>query len=198
MYDAGTDPYCYEGSTVLKNIPGIRDAAQLEAFETVSTTQRADEPLPAGRLSVRHYRSIHHHLFQDVYAWAGRYRVTRISKRDATFCYPENIPREMRRLFDTLKSQGFFRNRGLDEFVQRSTNFLAELNAIHPFREGNGRTQLTFLSALAARAGYELDLDRLRPRRFLAAMIVSFKGDERPLAVEIRRMLHDLRPSGPR
>lgn len=43
MYDAVADPYCYPGTTVLKNIPGIRDQAALERFETISTAQRADE-----------------------------------------------------------------------------------------------------------------------------------------------------------
>lgn len=189
MYEAGPDPYCYEGSNVLKNNPGIRDATHLEAFETVSTTQRSDELLPAGRFSVRHYRAIHHHLFQDVYAWAGRYRVTRISKGSATFCYPENIPREMRGLFDSLKTQRYFRRLGLDEFAERSAHFLTELNAIHPFREDNGRTQLVFASVLAAQAGHPLDLDKLRPQRFLSAMIESFSGLEEPLVLEIRRML---------
>jgi cell filamentation protein len=72
MYDAVSDPYCYEGTTVLKNIPGLRDQAALDQFEAAMTAQRADEPLPTGRLSVSHYRAIHHHLFQDVYAWLER------------------------------------------------------------------------------------------------------------------------------
>jgi cell filamentation protein len=60
-------------------------------------TQRLDEPLPAGRLSYTHYRALHHHLFGDVYGWAGRLRTVRISKGDSIFCYPENIDAEMRR-----------------------------------------------------------------------------------------------------
>ncbi len=189
MYEAGQDPYCYEGSTVLKNIPDIRDATDLEAFETVSTAQRADEPLPTGHLSVRHYCAVHRHLFQDIYRWAGRYRVTRVGKSDATFCYPENISREMRRLFRALKAQNYLRGLGADDFAQRAAHFLAELNAIHPFREGNGRSQLTFLSVLAVQAGHQLDLDKLRPKRFLLAMIDSFRGEETPLASEIRRLM---------
>jgi hypothetical protein len=52
-YDVFDDPYCYEGTNVLKNIPGLRDPAALEAFETVSLAQRADEPLPEGRSARR-------------------------------------------------------------------------------------------------------------------------------------------------
>ena len=86
MYDAVEGPYCYRGTTVLKNLLDIRDAAALEAFEAVSSAQRADKPLPNGRLSARHYRAIHRHLFRDVYRWAGHHRVSRINKDDTTFC----------------------------------------------------------------------------------------------------------------
>jgi cell filamentation protein len=66
---------------------------------------------------------------------------------------------------------------------------LAELNAIHPFREGNGRTQLTFLALLADQAGHSLDLDKLDPEATLAAMIKSFKGNEKPLKAIITKLL---------
>jgi cell filamentation protein len=62
------------------------------------------------------------------------------------------------------------------------------LNAIHPFREGNGRAQTIFLALLADRAGHPLDLDKLEPKKFLAVMVSSFKGNERPLAHEIARL----------
>ncbi len=189
MYEAAEDPYCYKGATVLKNIPNIRDAAALEAFEAVSTAQRADEPLPDGRLSVRHYCAIHRHLFQDVYRWAGRYRVIRISKGDSMFCYPEHIPREMRKLFRALAAQNFLRDLSRDDFAVGAAHFLAELNAIHPFRDGNGRSQLTFMSLLAVRARHPLNLERLRPRSFLAAMIKTFHGDEAPLVAELDHLL---------
>ena len=99
MYDAVEDPYCYPQTTVLKNRAGLHTRRALTRFEMAMAAQRADEPLPAGRLSVRHYCAIHHHLFQDVYAWAGQFRSMRISKAGSMFCYPEHIPREMRNLF---------------------------------------------------------------------------------------------------
>ena len=188
-YDAIADPYCYPETAVLINIPGIRNAAMLARFEVVSTAQRADEPLPRGLLSVRHYRAIHHHLFQDVYAWAGKFRTVRLSKDASTFCYPEHIKREIGALFSDLKRQKQLRGLPRDAFAPMAAHVLATLNAIHPFREGNGRTQMTFLELLAAQAGYVLALERLEPDRFLAAMIRSFNSDERLLATEIRRML---------
>jgi len=189
MYDAAPDPYCYAGTMVLKNIPGFRDEALLSAFETVSTTQRADEPLPHGRLSVSHYCAIHHHLFQDVYRWAGRFRTVRLSKLDSMFCYPENIRTAMRRLFLDLRRQRHLINLSTKIFAATGGHFLAELNAIHPFREGNGRCQMTFMTLLAQRAGHPFDLDRLDPERFIAAMIRSFAGSETRLADELRRLL---------
>jgi hypothetical protein len=97
MYAAIADPYCYPGTTVLKNRLGLRDQAKLDAFEKEVTSARADEDLPAGRLSYRHCRAIHRHLFQDVYSWAGRIGNIRIAKGGNAFCYPEHIDREIKR-----------------------------------------------------------------------------------------------------
>jgi cell filamentation protein len=152
------------------------------------TAQRADEPLPAGRLTVTHFRAIHHHLFQDVYAWAGQFRTVRLGKGGSAFCYPENIAREMRDLFQTFKNKWHLKNLSREAFATEAAMFLSTLNAIHPFREGNGRTQTTFLALVADRAGHPLDLSRLEPEAFLAAMVASFSGDERRLVQEMLRL----------
>jgi cell filamentation protein len=189
MYDAVSDPYCYPGTTVLKNIPGIAIQAALDEFEATMTAQRADEPLPRGRLSVSHYRAIHHHLFQDVYVWAGGFRTVRLSKGGSAFCYPENIEGEMKRLFDGLKSKQYLQNLSAEAFVAEMATFLSTLNAIHPFREGNGRTQAAFLALLGMRAGHPVNLDKLEPGQFLAAMIASFKGNDGPLERQILSLI---------
>jgi cell filamentation protein len=189
MYKAAEDPYCYPGTSVLKNRLDLRSQAELDAFEAFITAQRADEPLPAGRLSYAHYRAIHRHLFQDVYAWAGRIRSVRIAKKASMFAYPEHIDREMQRLFQSLADDGYFRNLDAATFAAKSVHFLAELNAIHPFREGNGRTQLTFLTLLAERAGHPLEIDRLRPAAVLSATIQSFGGKENALVRLIRNFI---------
>jgi cell filamentation protein len=161
MYAAIADPYCYPGTTVLKNRLGLRDQAKLDAFEKEVTSARADQVVPAGRLSYRHYRAIHRHLFQDVYSWAGRIRNVRISKGGNPFCYPEHIDREMKRLFADLKKRKLLQDATLDEFAEGAAHLLAEVNAIHPFREGNGRTQLSFPKSLRSEPGI-LSLGRLR------------------------------------
>lgn len=108
MYDAVEDPYCYPGTTVLKNKLNLREQAELDAFEAEITAQRAEETLPSGRLGYTHYRAIHKHLFQDVYSWAGKIRNVRISKAGSMFCYPESIDREMNKLFNCLALKGTF------------------------------------------------------------------------------------------
>jgi cell filamentation protein len=189
MYDAVTDPYCYPDSTVLINKLGLRDQAKLDAFEAEITTQRSAEPLPAGRLSYAHYRAIHRHLFQDVYAWAGKLRNVCISKDGSMFCYPEHIDGEMRKLFDGLRGSNYFRGLTSKELSYKAAHFLSELNAIHPFREGNGRTQLALLILLAEQAGHPLILDDLDPSTMLAAMVTSFSGKETRLRQLIARLV---------
>lgn len=188
MYQADPDPYCYPNSSVLKNKAGLATEVELEEFETAMTFARSEEPLARGRLSSSHYRKIHLHLFQDVYTWAGKDRTVRLSKGDSTFCYPEHIAAEMKRVFAWLKQQRFLTGQSLPDVARNAAHFLAELNAIHPFREGNGRTQLTFLALLADQAGHPLDLDKLDPEVTVAAMIKSFNGNEKPLAVLIQRL----------
>jgi cell filamentation protein, protein adenylyltransferase len=188
MYEAEPDPYCYPNSSVLKNKAGLTTQDTLEQFETAMTFARSEEPLPSGRLSPTHYRAIHYHLFQDVYAWAGKDRTVRLSKGKSAFCYPEHIAAEMKRVFASLKEQSFLRDQSLENFAKNAAHFLAELNAIHPFREGNGRTQLTFLALLADQAGHPLDLEKLEPDATLNAMIKSFNGNEKPLAAVIKEL----------
>ena len=189
MYEARQDPYCYPGTEILKNHLNLRDQTALDAFEAEITAQRASEPLPAGRLSYAHYRAIHRHLFQDVYAWAGKPRTIRISKGANTFCYPEHIDREMQRVFIDLAAQRWLRGLSADRFAVGVAHFLAELNAIHPFREGNGRTQLSFLTLLAEQAGHTFHLERLDPQEFLAAIIRSFGGNETPLRAVLKKLI---------
>ncbi|WP_342635036.1 Fic/DOC family protein [Rhodoplanes roseus] len=145
-----------------------------------------------GPLDVTQYRALHRHPFQDVYAWAGRFRTVRIGKGGSVFCYPENIRGEMTKLFATLRAADGFRGVRRAEFAERAAHFLAELNAVHPFREGNGRTQLALLTLLSDRAGHMLDLDRMQPAEMLDAMVRSFEGDEAPL----RNLVFDLSAPG--
>jgi cell filamentation protein len=187
-YDAFDDPYAYKGTDVLKNKAGLRDAALLEAFELEMTSLRAEDPLPAGRFGPTHYRAVHKHLFQDVYAWAGRYRTVRTSKHGNAFCYPKYIADSMEKLFARLQAPPFTGGADFPEFSAAAADFLGELNAIHAFREGNGRAQLAFLYLLGIRAGHPLDLRKVERATMLPAMIASFHGDLGPLTAELAKL----------
>lgn len=182
MYEAENDPYCYPGTSVLRNRFDIKDKATLEALETELTSARAEEPLPGGELDASHFKAVHHHLFQDIYEWAGERRTIRISKQDSHFCYPEYIDAELGKLFQQLAADNYLRDLSAAEFAERAAEFLATLNVIHAFREGNGRAQLSFLVLVADNAGHTVNLTALDPVSMLQAMIRSFFGDEGPLA----------------
>jgi cell filamentation protein len=193
VYEAVKDPYCYKGTTVLRNRLALREQEALEAFEAEATAQRFAEPLPTGRFGVAHYRALHRHLFGDVFPWAGKFRTVRIARAGSMFCYPEHIKSEMTQVFGSLKAKHWLRGLPTADFAREAAHFLAELNAIHPFRDGNGRTQLAFVTLLAFNASYEVDFERIEPGPFLAAMIESFQGREQSL----ENALHDLiRPTG--
>jgi cell filamentation protein len=189
VYDAVADPYCYKGTSVLRNRLGLRDQDALEAFEAEATAQRFVEPLPPGRFGVAHYCAVHRHLFDDVFPWAGRFRTVRIAKGGSMFCYPEHIRSEMARVFMSLKAKGWLRGLTAADFASEAAHFLAELNAIHPFRDGNGRTQLAFVTLLAFAVGFQVRFDRIDPDSFLAAMIESFHGREKPLRQELQHLI---------
>jgi len=189
MYDAADDPYTYENSTVLINKLDLRDQGELDDFEAEITSARAGEPLPEGNLDFAHFCAIHHHLFQDVFNWAGTPRTVRISKQGSAFCFPEHIEAQATKLFYDLKAKQHLENLPASEFAENAAHFLAELNAIHAFREGNGRTQLTFFALLANRAGQTLDLEKLDPDAMLSAMIAGFDGDESKLATVIGELI---------
>ena len=189
-YNAVEDPLCYPGTHVLRNKADIEDQDELDEFEQLMFDSRAGETLPDGDLDFTHYRALHRHFFQDVYEWAGEPRAIRTGKGDNWFCYPEYIEREAENLFAALAARTYLADaESKDAFATGAAWFLGELNAIHPFREGNGRIQLVFLTMLARNAGYELDEDKLRPKPFLEAMIESFTGDIASLASEILRLI---------
>lgn len=188
VYAAEPDPWCYPGTTVLKNLAGLTDQAELDEFEFAMYLSRAEEPFPTGDLGYGHYCRIHNHLFQDVYEWAGRPRVIRIGKAGNWFCYPEYLQGEMTRTFSPSVIGEVLSSPNSHAFAERTATLLADINAGHPFREGNGRTQLAYLKLLTVSVDLGFDDEVLVPDRVLNAMIRSFSGDLDPL----RSLITDL------
>lgn len=189
-YNATEDPLCYPGTQVLQNKADLRDQDELDQFEQLMFLTRSEEPLPDGILDYDHYKRIHHHFFQDVYDWAGEARDIRTGKGGNWFCYPEYIDTEMKKLFAQLANEDHLTSlTDREVFAKRAAHYIAEINAVHPFREGNGRCQLTLLNILLDLSGFEMDEDQINPEEFMAAMIVSFAGDNEPLSRSILVMM---------
>jgi len=178
----GSDPYLYPGTDVLRNVPGFRDAGLLAAFETSKTVQRSYELLSHpvdGRFDTAHLKAIHKCLFQDVFPWAGEFRTTMLGKveqlgQPATwFTAPHLLEHEAGRIFGLLRAADFFRRLSRAEFAQRGARLLAEIDKLHPFREGNGRTQRLFIDALSRQPGYQLHFDVVSRERMVQASIAA-------------------------
>jgi cell filamentation protein len=162
-------PYCYPGTNVYRNKEDIRDPEELEAFErTASAWRLATLPhnLPITPVG---YREIHRYMLQDVYDWAGQDRWVDTG-RTGPFCKAEFIIPELEKRFAAINAEDDLRGLDADGFAEH----LSELNAIHPFLDGNGRALRVFLEILAERAGHEIDLARIDPQAWNAASIAGF------------------------
>lgn len=181
-----SDPYLYPGTDVLRNIPGIRDAAALTAFETLNSGARIYEltlqPI-SGNFDTGHLKAIHKYIFQDVYTWAGQFRTTVLGRAQFVggpvtyFMPPHLLEDEAQRIFDGLYRANRFRDWARPEFASSAGHLLVELNNLHPFREGNGRTQRTFVEALARQAGHNVHFDVVSQERMIRASVLSTSGD---------------------
>jgi cell filamentation protein len=174
------DPYVYPGTNVLRNLRDIRDPERLEKFEMDMTTSRVRELLSSpkpGRFDSAHLQGIHHYIFQDVYPWAGEFRTVDISKGGHLFGLTQHIVSSLDKTFDDLKKERHLSGADRGGFANRGAYYLGEINAIHPFREGNGRTQREFIRQLALRNGYALDWSRVSREQMIDASRQSFKTD---------------------
>ena len=189
-YD-GADSYTYPGSDVLKNRIGLRDRAALDAFEADATAIRLLEltecPIP-GNFDLSHLKAIHRHLFQDVYDWAGALRTVDISKGDSRFGNCGMIESCLTRQLGKIPGEHFLTDLPPDQFISRLAHYMGEINAAHPFREGNGRVQRACCAQLAERAGYYIDFSQVGRDEMYAAMIASFRGDNVPLTTLLARV----------
>jgi cell filamentation protein len=174
------DPYAYPGSDVLRNKPGFRDVRQLQEFEYRRTAERslelAEQPVQ-GRFDLAHLQAIHKRLFQDVYEWAGQLRTVGITKEASTFAMPEQIEGYSKQVFGAIAKDKHLQGLDKADFVDRLAHHFSEINAVHPFREGNGRASREFIAQLARQAGYELDYSKTNAKAWNEASRASFAGN---------------------
>ena len=170
---------CYPGTSVLINKFDIRDEAKLNEVESVLVSARNAEWLNEPEVSTFdffHYKAIHQFLFSDLYEWAGQVRTVNISKKGTRFTLAENIERQAELIFKRLEDCNYFKGLPHDEFVDEIVDFYCVTNELHPFREGNGRTQRVFLTQLIRNAGYDINFADMDTELLMIATIQSAQG----------------------
>lgn len=188
--------YCYPDTNVLINKLNIKDQDTLHNAERAITTVRGAEllkaPLPK-TFDFATLKNIHKTLFKDIYSWAGKVREVPIAKSNL-FCLPPFIEPMAAEIFQNLKSESYLKNLSPDEFISRLAFYMGEINALHPFREGNGRTQRLFFVQLARAAGYELAFDQIDSGRLLNADIESMAGHYTLLETLLKENISPIQP----
>jgi len=181
------DPYVYPETNVLRNLWDIRDREQLARVEADSNSQRLVELAfnpSSGRFAPAHLHEIHRCIFQDVFEWAGKFRTVNISRSDQYyFEFWDRIEPAPFDTFGRLTKERQLAGLAPPAFCSRAGFFLGEINAVHPFRDGNGRTQRKFIRQLAVRNGFPLNWQGVKREQMGAASKLSFqKGDNTALA----------------
>ena len=199
--------YTLPDGLTLKNKPGLASYEPLQAAETAYVADRLLEirlaQCPTGKFDVVHLKAIHLHLFQDVYEWAGHTRDEPVALSDGTiatepvlrkidgkpFTEGRLIAEGLDRIARRLAGENYLRGLASDEFAVRAADVMVDLNAVHPFREGNGRTQRVFMEALAHEAGHELDFSVVSRERMVQA---SIAGNENSDPTMMRRLFAEI------
>ena len=187
---------CYPGTTVLVNKFDLHTQKELNAVESVlvtaKTIQWSENPRCAA-FDFEHYKAIHRHLFGELYDWAGQVRMVNLSKKGTQFCPVEEIPRVSAAIFKRLAQNNLLCGLARNDFIAALVDLYQRTNELHPFREGNGRTQRVFLSQLAENAGYDLDFTAVDPDELMIATIYAAQGIEAQTLANVYLALdHDL------
>ncbi len=185
--------YCYPDSHVLKNKLNIVNATALSVAEREITSLKialAKQNVIPGNFDLAHLCRIHKFIFEDLYVWAGEIRTVNISKGNQ-FCLCEYIEPTANELFIKLHHEDFSKNTQ-ESAAERLAFYLSEINVIHPFREGNGRTQRLFIEYLAGTLGYGLNFAAVTPREMIIASAEAFALDYAKINALFERIIYPL------
>ncbi|WP_173918325.1 Fic family protein [Halobacillus sp. Marseille-Q1614] len=180
-YGSGKSRYCYEGTSILINHYDIKDDRQLQSMENILSAQRLSElqerPV-TGEFDLRHLQRIHECLFKDLYPFAGELRTENITKDGFSFAQAQFIREAAEPIFTALLEEDW-EHMSREQLAERLAFYMAEINVLHPFREGNGRSLREFARCLALEAGYFLDWAAVPREEVLAASVESVKSPDR-------------------
>ena len=188
--DSTTDG-CYPGTTCLVNKLGIQDELVLTETEAAVVLGKASlldqQPIPGG-FDFDHYKHIHQFLFCDLYDWAGQIRTINLSKKGTAFVPAAEIESCAVACFKRLAE---FSGEGMShrELAEEVADFYHTVNMLHPFREGNGRTQRIFFTQWIRSLGYDFDLSSVDPDAFMIATIYAAQGVMDQLADFFEQMI---------
>lgn len=171
---------CYPDTTVLINKLDIRDQKELDALEKQITLLRgiqAEQETEFVNVDFEFYKSLHRTLFGDLYDWAGCLRTINISKKGTVFCDHSELEKLGTLKFKRLAAQNFLCGLSDTEFLSETAELYHELNMLHPFREGNGRTLRLFITLLTRNAGQDIDFAKCGTDMLIIAAIKAAQGD---------------------
>lgn len=184
--------YCYPDSNVLINKLNITNNDDLSVAEREITSIKlayAKQNRIKGNFDLKHMQKIHKFLFEDIYSWAGKLRYVNISKGNQ-FCLAQNLERYAEDVFLKLKAENYLVNS--ENVPERLAYYLSEINVLHPFREGNGRTQRLFIEYLALNAGYRVDFSDVTPEEMIIASAESFACNYEKINSMFERITHKI------
>lgn len=194
MKYTGSDPYIDENG-VLINKKGIKDEFELDRVERASSYMKAlylDQNPIKGKFDLKHLQAIHKKLFEDIYPFAGKIRDGYLQKGQQDFTMGYRIVPQAEKLFTQLKNEQFLKKTEPAKIAGRLAYYMGEINAIHPFREGNGRTQRIFIAQLAKEAGFELTFSKATQEEMINASIQAHRCDYKGLESIIEKGLTPL------
>ena len=179
-YSIGSsDDSCYESTHVLINKLGIRDENELNEIETIVTTTKItmllSQPYEGG-FTAEHLCELHRCIMGDLYDWAGEIRRIPLSKKGTVFHSPEGLEKAVELLFKHLNDENCFLDLAGDDYARAIAEFYSDLNLLHPFREGNGRTQRVLITQLIERSGRSIDFSSCDKDMLMIATIHAAQG----------------------
>ena len=156
------DIYLYEDCDVLKNLLGIRDKKLLDEAEADYVTYRLKEvaikPLH-GNYDYAPLIQMHRYIFQDIFEWAGQQRKLNIYKEEPVLgglsvIYSDvlDIRKDAEHALREMREK-HWNTMNVHEAALQFSDSLAKLWKVHPFREGNTRTTITFCCQFADEIG---------------------------------------------
>jgi cell filamentation protein len=176
----GSENYCYPETDVLKNKLGIRDDNALTIAEREITSLKLlkfyNMPLMS-KFNFETLCKIHKIIFEDIYEWAGQIRRGDfLSKGSSIFCRGPYIVENAKIIFENILKENNLLGLNKSKFIEKMAYYMGEINALHPFREGNGRTAREFFRQLSLNAKYTLDFSKMEKEELLTADIEAFNG----------------------